>query len=213
MKPISFASQLFPRKNENSLNNNLKTLNLPNMSDFNPYLSQELNTKNNGFREHNHISKIKNNVVPPLGSLAGSKVGAFGGEGDKIIESNTNLLLKETIQKDKEMDEMKNKTNDVRNIESQIVEQLERYMKRSENNYTSQKLDLVNLINDTITEKNQNLTLDIGNLVEKKVSLLNERVISGFEKNHSQFQNLNQFYQTNQKIIREGLDLMLKEIG
>jgi hypothetical protein len=59
---------------------------------------------------------------------------------------------------------------DIKKAEENILNSIEEYIKRSENNYNTQKTDLVNLINETLSNKHNDLKIDINGMVDKKMN-------------------------------------------
>jgi hypothetical protein len=57
----------------------------------------------------------------------------------------------------------------IRELEETVVEQLKTFMKQAENNFTSQKQDLVTLITETLNEKHSSLKSQIDSIAEHKV--------------------------------------------
>ena len=118
-------------------------------------------TPNNTFT-NTHTHNYTHFNQPPKthqGSLASQ--GSQGNPND--------LSLNESQQTRTQAPDIQTSTQ-AQQAESEIIKQLETFMKQSENNYSTQKTDLMNLISETLTEKINEKHISLKNQIEEIIT-------------------------------------------
>lgn len=162
MRPSIFPSDIFPRSNANFSNIQQNV---------------DVNNKNARYNIQTNTDKLMNEL-----ELI---------ERDNVNDiKDTNIVKNVVTTQDNQINDEDHDKKSYQ-LEAKVIKQLEEFLSKSENAYTNQKTELVNLINETLSEKHNNLKSYIEETVKKSFSS------QDYEKSYNtHFNQMNDHYLT-----------------